>query len=196
MAYLYQTDTGIYYLHEYYPVKYRHISDEQEEIRRKIWAYKDQENEAISEFTNEFMAAIAAIMQHYTASKIGLVAVPPSKVGKPSPVRTSIENIVFWYKTGITASTFGFNRQIYDYGSLLQRTSDIPTAHQGVRATYEEQKASISCRTSRLWRYNTSFFILDDVTTKGTSMDVCRDILVENGAHPDRIYRLAIAKTV
>ena len=48
-------------------------------------------------------------------------------------------------------------------------------------------------KLSRLW---TTFIILDDVTTLGTSMDACRDILIQHGAKEQYIYRMAIARTL
>lgn len=197
MIKLKQTESGIYYIHDYYPInRYRHITREQDELREAIWAYKKLEDDAINRFTNELMEAITIISRSVRSSKIGLVAIPPSKVDKDSPIRTSIWNIQNWYSEGITESYFGCNKQIYDYRNLLTRVYDIPTSHEGVRATYQQQVESIECSRDRLWRYKTTFFILDDVTTRGTSMDACRDILVDNGSREDKIYRLAIARTV
>lgn len=196
MINLMQTETGIYYLYDYYPTRYKRITEEQAKIRQAIWSYKKQEDEAMNLFTNELMEAISIICKQVKTSKIGLVAVPPSKVNKESPIRTSIRIIQNWCNLGITDSCFECYEEIYDYSTLLTRICDIPTAHEGIRGTYEQQKRSIVCSRDRLWRYRTTFFILDDVTTRGTSMDVCRDILVDNGSNIDRIYRLAIARTV
>lgn len=192
-----QTESGVYYIHDYYPSKrYPRVTQEQEDLRSLIWVYKDLHEAAMRKFTNELMEAISLISQDIRSSKIGLVAVPPSKRYKISPIRVSIERIHDWHEKNITEFLFGCDKTIYDYGHLLTRSQDIKTAHKEGRATYEEQKESIACSRDRLWRYRTAFIILDDVTTKGTSMDVCRDILVENGANEDNIYRLAIAKTV
>ncbi len=191
-----QTESGIYYFHDYYPKRYRFITEEQDKIRRMIWSYKDKDEEALTLFTNELMEAISLICRQIKSSKIGLVAVPPSKVNKWSPIRTSIWNINNWYSEGIASSHFGCQKRIYDYSNLLTRIVDIPTAHEGIRPTYEQQKDTIVCSRNNLWRYSTIFFILDDVTTKGTSLNVCRDILVENGSNLDKIIRLAIARTV
>lgn len=191
------TDSGIYYLHEYIPVrKFNCYPEEAVAISRKMWDYKDGNTEVLNFFTNELMAAIIPIANSVRSNKFGLVAVPPSKVNKSSPVRNSIWNMVNWYKQGIVQRNFGCSKEFYDYSNLLTRVSDISTAHEGVRASYDEQMKSIECCQNNLSRYWTTFIILDDVTTLGTSMDVCRDILLQHGAKEKYIIRMAIARTV
>ncbi len=192
-----QTETGIYYLHDYIPKRNFPIhSPEEVAMSKMIWDYKDNRGEALGIFTNELMQAIAEISRNMVSNKIGLVAVPPSKVNKASTVRTSIWNMENWYKQGITRSNFKCYKEIYDYGDLIMRASDISTAHEGQRATYEEQMESLTCQKSGLSRLWTTFIILDDVTTLGTSMDACRDILIQHGAKAQYIYRMAIARTL
>lgn len=197
MLQLNMTDSGIYYLHDYIPVKqFRYYPEEAVAISRKIWDYKDGDEDALNVFTNELMWAVATVANRIRSNKFGLVAVPPSKVDKMSAVRNSIWNMVNWYSTGIVRKSFGCSKEFYDYSNLLMRVSDISTAHEGVRATYDEQIKSIECCRNNLSRYWTTFIILDDVTTLGTSMDVCRDILLEHGAKEQYIMRMAIARTV
>lgn len=190
-----QTDTGIYYLHDYIPVRqFRYHSDEEVAISKKIWDYKNGDADALNLFTNELMQAISFIVKD--GDKIALVAVPPSKINKDSPIRTSIWNMANWYNQGITQSTFGCNKRIMDFGRLLTRISDVSTSHEGRRATYEEHMESIQCSRDHLSKYWAKFVILDDVTTRGTIMDACEDILIEHGAVEKHIIRLAIAKTI
>lgn len=197
MLKLHQTETGIYYLHDYIPSKkFRYHSESENEISRKIWAYKNGDAEAINIFTNELMHAVSALANCMRSNKIGLVAVPPSKRNKYSAIRDSIEIMDGWHDQGLSKTVFGCHKTIYDYSTLLTRISDISTAHEGVRASYEEQKDSIACSRDNLSKYWTAFIILDDVTTRGTSMDVCKDILLEHGAKEQYIVRLAIAKTI
>ena len=86
-----QTESGVYYIHDYYPSKrYPRVTQEQEDIRSLIWVYKDLHEAAMRKFTNELMEAISLISQDIRSSKIGLVAVPPSKRYKISPIRVSI----------------------------------------------------------------------------------------------------------
>ena len=193
---LHRSYSDVYYLHDYYPTRYKHISEENDRLRRDIWAYKKIEHSALERFTNELMGAIELIGRGIGHKSIGLVAVPPSKVGKASAVGVSIWNICNWCNEGITQSIFGCDKKFYDFGSLLQRISDVSTAHEGRRSTYNEHKESIACTKKDLWRLRKTFILMDDVLTLGTSMDVCRDILIENGAPKDKIIRLVIAKTI
>lgn len=191
------TETGIYYLHNYIPVRqFPYYSEEAVAITKKIWDYKNGDADALNVFTNELMWAVATIANRIRSNKFGLVAVPPSKVNKMSAVRNSIWNMVNWYNQGIVRDSLGCSKEFYDYSNLLTRVSDISTAHEGVRATYDEQIDSIECCGDKLSKYWTTFIILDDVTTLGTSMDVCRDILLEHGAKEQYIIRMAIARTV
>lgn len=192
-----KTESGIYYLHDYIPVRqFGSHSEEEIDISKKIWHYKDGDVGELRIFTNELMVAVADLAKQTRSDKFGLVAVPPSKVDKQSAVRNSIWNMENWCKQGITNTIFGCSKSFYDYSSLLTRVSDISTAHEGQRASYEEQKVSIACSRDNLSKLWTTFIILDDVTTLGTSMDVCKDILLENGAKEKYIIRMAIARTL
>ncbi len=191
------TNSGIYYLHDYIPVKqFSLYSEEEIAISRKIWAYKDGDTDAFNAFTYELMCAVAYIANRTGSNKFGLVAVPPSKVDKPSTIRKSICSMVDWYNKGIVQENFKCGKAFFDYSNLLTRVSDISTAHKGLRATYNEQMVSIKCQEDNLSRRWTTFIILDDVTTQGTSMDVCKNILLAHGAKEQYIIRMAIAKTV
>jgi len=190
------TNSGIYYLHNYIPTRaFPYYPEEEINISKKIWDYKNGDANVLNFFTNELMWAVSTIANQIRSNKFGLVAVPPSKVYKPSAVRTSIETMINWYNQGMVREAFGYSKEFYDCKYLLTRTYDISTSHKGVRATYDEQKKSIKCWDNNLSRYWTTFIILDDITTIGTSMDVCRDILLEHGAKEQYIVRIAIAKT-
>jgi len=193
-----QTKDGIYYLHNYTPVRrFNYCSEEEVAMSRQIWAYKNKDDEdTFNTFTNEMMRAIVKITNNSASDKIALVAVPPSKVGKKSTIAESIRVMKNWYDQGFAQSCFGCNKRIMDFSTLLTRASNVNTSHEGPRATYDEHKKSIVCSRDRLFRYRAVFIILDDVTTTGTIMNVCKDILIEQGAKKQYMYRLAIAQTV
>lgn len=197
MLNLRMTDTGIYYIYDYIPVrKFIYHTNDEVAVSKKIWDYKNGDADALNLFTNELMQAISIMVKDLVGDKIGLVAVPPSKIYKNSTIRTSIWNMENWYKKGITKTNYKCSKRIIDFRTLLKRTHDVHTSHEGVRASYEEHLKSISCVEEHLSNVGATFIILDDVTTIGTSMDVCRDILIGHGAEEKHILRLAIAKTV
>ncbi|MBR5624633.1 hypothetical protein IKW72_06485 [bacterium] len=197
MSELKHTESGIYYLYDYIPKSYFEYHTEKEiKVTEKTWDYKDGKEPAVFDFTYELMAAISEMSKNISDTKIALLAVPPSKVGKISTIGTSIQIISEWYKTKITSELFMCNKEIINCGCLLTRSSDISTAHLSRRPDYAENKNAIEFNKSVLPEDGVSFFILDDITTKGTSMDVCQDILVEHGVQKGKIYRLAIAKTI
>ena len=105
MFFLRQTESGIYYIYNFYPSKYKRITNEQDLLRRQIWAYKDMDSDAVAGFTRDLISAVTLIGWDIRLSKIGLVAVPPSKTDKKSPVRESIRQIVSLSKKGVSNTT-------------------------------------------------------------------------------------------
>lgn len=136
MLQLNMTDSGIYYLHDYIPVRqFRYYPEEAVAISRKIWDYKDGDADALNVFTYELMCAVVDLANGIRSDKFGLVAVPPSKVNKPSAIRASIQGIVNWYNQNIIRNNFGCSKAFYDYSNLLTRVSRvffiyIPTIRQ------------------------------------------------------------------
>lgn len=80
--------------------------------------------------------------------------------------------------------------------NILSRIYDTRAAHDNrIRPSYEEQMDSIRCIYPALCDDNYTCILLDDITTKGTIMNVCRDILIENGMPYKNIICVAFAKT-
>ena len=216
-----QTPGGIYYLHDYIPM-HRVAGYSYEDYKQSvdIIAYKDCSAKAVYIFSLEFCLALAALAESIPQTQMWLFAVPPSKVHKFSPVRMSITNICGLYTTGIIASALGCNKAFLNYSHAIERTKDITTNHHGKRDAYATQMSSLSlylpdtAPTPGTTALNAEFtasipgtpeknvfspdaalIILDDLTTTGTSMDVCRDLLVNAGATPENIYRMVLART-
>lgn len=193
---LHMTDAGVYYIHHYIPKKEFEIHSEQERnFSRMIWDYKDGKKMAHDFLDRELTQAIVELSKDIRTRNICLVAVPPSKVKKFSPVRASIQRITEMLQQdkefqGTVPQT------VRGYKWLISRTSDIVTSHTERRATYDEQIASLQCKRNDLGSWNSTFIILDDVTTRGTSMEACRDLLLQCGAHEDQVICLSIAATV
>lgn len=193
------TENLVYYIYKYRPKwtwKFHDYSFKETEITRKIWRYRDMNEDAVNFFTLELLKAISSLIEMKTplfnADTVGLVAVPPSKVNKVSPVEESIQRIYYGYHE--MTMKIHFLDTICDCSDLLVRTKDIETQHTGHRASAEQQYESIACRHDNLSEACDAYILLDDVTTSGNSMKVCKQILEEHGAR--NVYRLAIARTV
>lgn len=59
-------NSDIYYLHDYIPVRqFRYYSEEAVAVSRKIWDYKEGDEDALNVFTNELMWAVATLKKCY-----------------------------------------------------------------------------------------------------------------------------------
>lgn len=195
-----QTDKGIYYIHDYIPqYKWDRMSFEETEISQRLLRYKDEGNEyALNFFTDELKIAISLFSKKVlddNINQIALFAVPPSKVDKYSPMRISINNIANdkKYKSSLK------NIIIKDYGEVLIRTKDVNTSHinDDRRAYRHEHILSIDSTVDfEDYPKDIAYLILDDITTTGTQMEVCRDVLIDNYTPEDNIYMMAIGATI
>ena len=210
---------GVYYLFDYDKnTKYRTGS-----LSKKLLGYKDYSDDSIDYkddfdyFNNELMKAISVLSNQVipnNISKLALVSVPSSTVERDAgaTMRKSIKCIENWYDEGKTETEFCCKKEIINCGNLLTRISDVNTSHLSKtqpmfydvttsykyksRPSYIEHKNSIECSKSEiLERDEVAFIILDDISTRGTVMDACEDILIDNGANKENIYKFALFKT-
>lgn len=210
---------GVYYLFDYDKnTKYRTGS-----LSKKLLRYKDYSDDSIDYkddfdyFNNELMKAISVLSNQVipnNISKLALVSVPSSTVERDAlaTMRKSINCIENWYDEGKTETDFCCKKEIINCGNLLTRISDVNTSHLSKtqpmfydvttsykyksRPSYIEHKNSIECSKSEiLERDDVAFIILDDISTRGTIMDACEDILIDNGANKENIYKFALFKT-
>lgn len=210
---------GVYYLFDYDKnTKYRTGS-----LSKKLLGYKDYSDDSIDYkddfdyFNNELMKAISVLSNQVipnNISKLALVSVPSSTVERDAlaTMRKSINCIENWYDEGKTETDFCCKKEIINCGNLLTRISDVNTSHLSKtqpmfydvttsykyksRPSYIEHKNSIECSKSEiLERDDVAFVILDDISTRGTIMDACEDILIDNGANKENIYKFALFKT-
>lgn len=198
---------GVYYLFVYDKnTKYRPGS-----LSKKLLNYKNYSDDSVDYkddfdyFNNELMKAISVLSNQVipnNISKLALVSVPSSTVERDAgaTMRKSIKCIENWYDEGKTETDFGCKKEIINCGNLLTRISDVITSHLSddsePRPSYIEHKESIECSKSEiLERDDVAFIILDDISTRGTIMDACEDILIDNGANKENIYKFALFKT-
>lgn len=190
-----RTEDGIYYLSDYVPKRaLPNHSKESVENSKRILDFKDGDRIAIGFYAMLILKAIAELAPSIRASRIALVAVPPSKVHKYSPVREMIEMMVRISENSDYLEDKGCFKTLLDYKDLLQRMTDVRTSHYGLRASYEDHINSIACGSRFSRRMH--FIVLDDVTTTGVSMMACQQVLIDSGVPKRNITCLAISKTV
>ena len=196
-----KTKDGIYYIYNYVPVRRQKRADADEvQLSNDLLDYKDGKPEAINRFIYDLYDAVATLCNNCKRKNIGLIAVPSSTVGHESTVCKSISEIHEWSTHPFMRIPLDEDKKIYDYSNYLIRTSNVQKAakaRRGKRPTVEDHINSISVSTEKpLWKYRTTFIIIDDITTTGTVMQACRQILLNHGAREDDIICLAIAKTI
>ena len=200
MLKLHITDWGVYYLHNYIVNDDRRTANlNDRRISNKILKYKHADNTEIRLFTRELMKSISYLSNYIINekyNKLALISVPTSKVDKFSPIQESINQITLWYENGEAFKDFNCHKELLN-NNILTRVLDVNSAHnEGPRPEYIDHINSISFNDDCIFGEDTAFILIDDITTTGTIMDACEDILIENNIDKNSIYKLAISKTV
>lgn len=201
MVALQESNHGVYYIYDYIPKYIWESFDDEEsvDISKKILDYKDMKVFAMNFFTKLLAQAIvelanAKIDENF--EKLALVSIPPSKVYKKSPIKNSIDRIVKIYEKNPNEYKFNNIKKVYNCGNLLIREKNVSTSHMGKRAKYHQHILSIDCRKDFSdVADDIIFLLLDDITTTGTIMKVCEDVLIDYCINKDDIYKLAIGQT-
>ena len=205
---------GINYLHDYIPDKrsnneFKKYDENSKKLSKKIQRYKNYSkinpNRYIEEFNffnDELINALDELIINLVdenINKIALVAVPSAtqERDKYATMRESIKFIVKSYTSDVE-SKFKSNKEIIDCSNLLYRYSDVKVSHnEDIRPSYGEHMESIKCIENELLEMNdVAFIILDDITTRGTILNACEDILVKNGVNRENIYKFSLFKTL
>lgn len=194
------TEWDVYYLHNYIPNDDRKAANlNDRRISNKILKYKHANDVEIRLFTRELIKSISYLSNNIINEKykkLVLVTVPTSKVDKFSPIQESINQICQWHENGKNLNYFNCHKELLN-GNILTRVSDVNSAHnKGSRPTYNEHLNSILFYNDFTFDEKTAFILIDDITTTGTIMDVCEDILTKNDINKNSIYKFAICKTV
>lgn len=194
------TNWNVYYLHNYIPNDDRKTANlNDRRISHKILRYKHEGKSEFRLFTRELMKSISYLSNYIINEKykkIELVSIPPSKVDKFSPIQESINQISKWYECGKTFKDFNCYNELLN-NNILSRFSDVNSAHnEGPRPEYNDHINSILFNNDYICSEDTAFILIDDITTTGTIMCACEDILIKNDINKDSIYKFAICKTV
>ena len=182
------THSKIYYYADYVKTVFWKYRDESEvEDSKLILAAKDGDKKAIKCVADKLLDGIDELIEKYVNTDYLIFApLPSSKVNKKSAMFEVASRL---------KENCSFQGNIYVL-NFLSRYYDMPAAHESrVRPEYDEQKDSIVCMYPALCDENYSCILLDDVTTTGTMMSVCKNILIENGMPEENIIRVAFAKT-
>jgi predicted amidophosphoribosyltransferase len=167
---LLKNNHSIYYFFEYYP-KWRHINVEQTSHILKI---KNNYNYAVEN--------ILPLLQRTIRNDIEIIicVIPSSNKGLEE---TSIRKIA--------NDICRINR--VDGTSCLVRKYTVPKKHLNGKRNISDEKKSISVENKHIIK-DKIIVLLDDITTTGTSMKACTELLLDAGAK--KVFGLAIAKTV
>ena len=196
------TKQGVYYLYDYVPFDKKDFYDSK--ISDEILMYKSGILTYVKKFTLDlidFILYLSDILSDSSVDKIYLVSVPSSTLNrnKYSSIKKSIRLIEHINNEDLINFNEGCQKQIINLNDLLIRTKDVFTAHKssGPRPSYNDHINSIEFNQEKLNDLNNAIFILlDDITTTGTIMNACGDILVNNGIKEENIYKFAFGKTV
>ena len=205
---------GVYYLYDYIPKKKKKDKVQKYALStkrnsEKLRNYKKYDKkyphllkDAFDFFNNKLLESVVEFSNEIISdeiNKIALVAVPSSTIERDnsSTMRESIKFIENCYN-GKLNSNFVFEKEIIDCSDLLYRFSDVKPSHlKGRRVSYMEHMNSIKCGENKIFNMdNVAFIIMDDITTRGTILNACEDILVKNGVNRENIYKFVIGKTV
>lgn len=166
--------------------------DEIVKIDGKIIGYK-YDGFHIEFFSEKLLESIKIISAVYFRDKDGvvLVAVPPSEKGKDPQTKKSIEMIEEW----ANEEKYEIDFKVYDKSKFLIRTHDVESSKTGNRSIAKHEN-SIECDKKDNMPSNIGVIILDDVTTSGNTMYVCKNKLIEYGLDEENVIPLAIARTL
>ena len=189
-----RTSDDVFYLTEYIPKRlWRYKREEELEESKLVRRLKEKDAEAV-EIVKERMLEAAEDLVELEERGLIVATVPSSKTYKESPMLEVAAYIRDYFN-----GPEGEEDPEFAFLDMFSRITDVKTSHLAGplgRPKYDEHMASIICNYPEYCNEYTQCLILDDVTTTGTVIKVCRDILIENGMPEENIIPLVFAKTV
>ncbi|HDY7851893.1 TPA: hypothetical protein RQK38_000524 [Vibrio vulnificus] len=134
---------------------------------------------AVKYFGEKFHAGTHRLLDFLQTDTVQLAIVPSSKNGK---VAEGLEGVIGHVKD----ANLLYNR------NFLVRTKDIPAAHEGGERSTQKHLDTIEVQVQP--NPDIPLILLDDVTTTGTSLDACKQIL--DAAGVKQVYMVALGRTV
>ena len=196
-----KTEMDVYYLNEYViKDEWDYVENDRAELSKEILKYKNSISKYVNKFTNEIIEFIENLSNYGLDSnieKIFLISIKKKKKNrdKHSPMKKTINIIENNYNKGLIKC----KQEIIDFNNALVRIEDVNASHLNTdnKPEYEDHLRTIRFMDDEKYNFKDSIFILmDDITTRGTIMNACGDILIKNKIEKDKIYKLAIAETV
>ncbi len=158
---------GFYWAQSHFRKKH-----EEDDLTQKILRLKQSDPKAVQEFTDQ--------LSDFLCGGIAVAVVPGHD---PAKADSGIRRV---------ACKVAAEHKRIDLTTAIVRTHRIQPLHRGGDRSEEVMKASLAVRHAELIRGKT-IVVLDDVTTSGTSLTVCRGLLMASGA--ERVKLLALGKT-
>ena len=193
----------VYYFDEYIPVE-QGGTPEEKQIRSEIltfknyktWIKPDYQKAYIEQFSHKILKGVDLIASTFddTITGIALIPVPCSKIGKKGGIHDClnyIRNHSSLFDNDVRCKFYCYN--------LLKRYQDIKAIHQ--TKCSRDVALSVHLETIELtretfYRPNMKIILIDDVTTSGSIMNACTELLLSHQVNIKQIYRLALASTV
>ena len=134
---------------------------------------------AVNYFGKKFHTGTHRLLDFLQTDTIQVAVVPSSKKGK---ISQGLEGLIEHVKN----ANLLYNR------NFLVRTEDIPAAHEGGERSTQKHLDTIEVQVQPDPKI--PLILLDDVTTTGTSLEACKQILDTAGV--SQVYMVALGRTV
>ncbi len=200
-----ETEAGVHYLKAYIPTRFEEgLLRFEADNTRRILGIKAGEPLPLFVAAGQMLDVIRRLVlgdgdnpqegTNEEALEVDLLAVPNAKTG----INRSMARMAA-YMISIAAhdpERYG-KMKLVDASATLRRMRDIRKAamSRGNRPTLEEHLETIAFTGHDLIGQDAVLVLLDDITTTGTIMKACTEILLKEGIREERIIRFAYART-
>lgn len=125
-------------------------------------------------------------------NKVYLIPIPSSQKGKFNTISKSAKQIVKWAHEGHLYNEYCISTKLIDGTNFLERIINIDAEKMGMRCIKSHLQ---SIQVNQKFSEDDYIILLDDITTTGTIIAACRELLTNNGALQSNIYSVVIGKT-
>lgn len=180
------TDDEVLYLYPYYSLDEKHdeMSKEVYHVFKKGWGldtYLPDICEDLFEAVEDYMAE-----NEMEDLEVAVAVMPSHSKGTYGDSLLEVAHRL--------SEEFGF----LDASGLIERTVDkMKSTDGGVRAVWAHLRTlGLSSEFDEINDRVDVYFILDDITTSGSSLEAAKQVLVKNGVDAEDVIKIAVAKTM